>query len=168
MVQKNDRCQKCSMMLISDEDIKDDHTHTLKSYRVFNVSVDIISFFSSLTSYHFALLPSRSPLFPLSSSDLAFLSHFSQHPFLSSLFLPWVAILPLHSFLWKWNLMFFLSHASFHHFSPCLALISIDSHPPWNSFCILFPLWQEPVKPPRSVVAARKRHPTRGNGGIKD
>lgn len=121
------------------------------------------------TSHHLALLPSRSPLFPLSSSDLAFLSHFSQHPFLSSLFLPWVAVLPLHSFLRKWNFMFFLFHTSFHHFSPCLTSVSIDSHPPWNSFCILSPLWQEPVKLPRSVVAARpfpkKGHPTRGNGG---
>lgn len=67
----------------------------------------------------------------------------------------------------KMKLNVFSSHASLHHFSPCLASVSIDSHPPWNSFCVLFPLWQEPVKPPRSVVAARKRHPTRGNGGDK-
>lgn len=99
---------------------------------------------------------SHSPHF-LSSSDLFSLSHFSQHPFLSYLFLPRLVI-QLHSFLWKWKYIFFHSFpSSFHHFSACLVLVSMDTLPPLNSCCHVFLLWQEsePVEHSTRVVAAR-------------
>lgn len=130
--------------------------------------LSLIYFFPSL--YFFSSLMSSSPRF-LSSSDLFSLSHFSQHPFPSSLLLLRFAILPLHSSFVKMKLYFFFHPVSFHHFSPRLHF-SLNWLSPSLKLILYFISSLTGIRTSGaadqggcSQALPKKRCPTRGNGG---